>query len=158
MSEMRKDLIAPCGMNCSLCIAYQFKEKDLNSQGFHRTYCPGCITRGKNCTHMGDSCELLGKGAVRFCYECVSFPCKRLKSLDKRYHTKYHMSMIENLTFIILRGFSGKVIHDFCPDFFCFEEILMMLFYIFVVFFQFRKDVHELRSVEVGTDDRQRGS
>jgi hypothetical protein len=27
---MKESLIAPCGMNCSLCIAYQFKEKDLN--------------------------------------------------------------------------------------------------------------------------------
>src|SRR5690606_40228259 len=25
------------------------------------------------------------------------YPCKRLKSLDKRYRTKYHMSMIENM-------------------------------------------------------------
>jgi hypothetical protein len=59
---MKEQLIAPCGMNCSLCIAYQFREKDLNKQGFHRTYCPGCIPRGKNCTHMGEQCELLGKG------------------------------------------------------------------------------------------------
>ena len=36
----------------------------------------------------------------RFCLECQDFPCKRLKSLDKRYRTKYHMSMIENLIFI----------------------------------------------------------
>jgi hypothetical protein len=100
MSEIQKDLIAPCGMNCSVCIAYQFREKDLNKRGFHRTYCLGCIPRGRNCTHMGDRCELLGKGIIRFCYECESFPCKRLKSLDKRYRTKYHMSMIENLEFI----------------------------------------------------------
>jgi len=95
--KQRLDLIAPCGMNCSLCIAYQFREKDLNRKGFHRTYCPGCIPRGKNCTHMADSCQLLAKGLVRFCYECDSYPCKRLKVLDKRYRTKYHMSMIENL-------------------------------------------------------------
>ena len=94
------ELIAPCGMNCSLCIAYQFREKDLNKKGFHRTYCPGCIPRGKNCTHMADSCELLGKGLVRFCFECEKYPCKRLKALDKRYRTKYHMSMIENLNYI----------------------------------------------------------
>jgi len=46
---------------------------------------------------MGHICELLGKGKVRFCYECEAFPCKRLKALDKRYRTKYNMSMIENL-------------------------------------------------------------
>ncbi|HED23846.1 MAG TPA: DUF3795 domain-containing protein, partial [Firmicutes bacterium] len=94
------NLIAPCGMNCSLCLAYQFMKYDLNKHGFHRKYCPGCIPRGENCTHMGNKCELLGKGKVRFCYECQDFPCKRLKSLDKRYRTKYHLSMIENLGFI----------------------------------------------------------
>jgi len=53
---------------------------------------------------MGDTCELLGKGKVRFCHECEEFPCKRLKTLDKRYRTKYHLSMIENLEFIKEKG------------------------------------------------------
>jgi hypothetical protein len=95
--SMDEELIAPCGMNCSLCIAYQFKEKDINKQGFQKKYCPGCIPRGENCKHMRDSCELLAKGSIHFCFECDNFPCKRLKALDKRYSTKYHMSMIENL-------------------------------------------------------------
>ena len=101
---MTEKHIAPCGMNCSLCIAYQFREHDLNQWGYHRKYCPGCIPRGENCLHMGDQCELLANGRVRFCFECENFPCKRLKSLDKRYRTKYHMSMIENLVFIKEHG------------------------------------------------------
>jgi len=98
--SMEEKLIAPCGMNCSLCIAYQFRQKDINMLGFHRSYCPGCIPRAENCKHMKDSCELLGKGSIRFCFECESYPCKRLKALDKRYRAKYHMSMIENLNCI----------------------------------------------------------
>lgn len=97
---MRENLIAPCGMNCGLCVAYQFKEIDLNKKGFHKRYCPGCLPRGKNCTHMGDRCKLLGEGKVRFCFECETFPCKMLKALDERYRTKYHMSMIGNLNYI----------------------------------------------------------
>ena len=104
---MDEKLIAPCGMNCALCIARQAAENDLNKKGFHRTYCKGCLERGKNCTHMKDACELLGNGLVRFCYECGAFPCKRLKSLDKRYRTKYHMSMIENLKYIKENGMAG---------------------------------------------------
>ena len=99
-TNMDKMLIAPCGMNCSLCVAYQFGKDNINKKGFHRKYCPGCIPRGENCTHMGDSCELLAKGSVRFCFLCEQYPCKRLKGLDKRYRTKYHMSMIENLNYI----------------------------------------------------------
>jgi len=108
---MIETLIAPCGMNCSLCISYQFQEKDLNIRGFKKTYCKGCIPRGENCTHMGHKCNLLAKGSVRFCFECGNFPCKALISLDKRYSTKYHMSMIENLKYIKEHGmekFLGK--------------------------------------------------
>ena len=49
---------------------------------------------------MRDACQLLSKGSIRFCYECSNYPCTRLKALDKRYLTKYHMSMIENLDYI----------------------------------------------------------
>lgn len=100
MNKIIEDLIAPCGMNCSLCRSYQSMLYDLIKQGMRYKYCPGCLPRGENCLHMGDQCELLAKGLVRFCFECEAFPCKRLKGLDKRYRTKYHMSMIENLVFI----------------------------------------------------------
>jgi hypothetical protein len=99
-----EDLIAPCGMNCRLCVAFQARELDINKQGFRRTYCPGCIPRGEHCLHMADRCEKVGKGLVRFCIECEDYPCKRLKSLDKRYRDKYHMSMIENLDSISENG------------------------------------------------------
>ncbi len=97
---MNEILIAPCGMNCALCIAYQGKLVDINNKGFHRKYCDGCIPRGEVCLHMGDACDKLKNRLVRFCYECGDFPCKRLRSLDKRYRTKYRMSMIDNLLFI----------------------------------------------------------
>ncbi len=87
---MKEDLIAPCGMNCSLCVSWQFGQKDLNRLGFHRKYCPGCIPRGEHCTFMGDRCGKLGKGLVRFCTECGEYPCRRLKDLDRRYRTTYH--------------------------------------------------------------------
>jgi len=101
---VREDLIAPCGMNCSLCVSWQFGQKDLNRLGFHRKYCPGCIPRGEHCTFMGDRCGKLGKGLVRFCTECGEYPCRRLKDLDRRYRTSYHMSMLENLEEIRERG------------------------------------------------------
>ena len=99
-----EQLIAPCGMNCGLCVAYQFSKHDLNKHGFNRRYCPGCVPRAKNCTFMDNHCELLKKGLVRFCFECGKFPCERLKRLDQRYSTKYGMSMIENLKHIKEQG------------------------------------------------------
>jgi hypothetical protein len=84
--------IAPCGMNCSICRGY-LREKNK---------CLGCreidenkpISRAK-CTIK--NCIELKNNNLKFCYKCKKFPCKRMKNLDKRYRTKYHMSMIENL-------------------------------------------------------------
>ena len=101
---MEEKLIAPCGMNCALCVSYQAMKNDINKEGFHRSYCPGCIPRGEHCLFMKDHCDKVGKGQVRFCTECVDFPCKRLKSLDARYQSKYHMSMIDNLGYIKEHG------------------------------------------------------
>jgi hypothetical protein len=101
---MKEDLIAPCGMNCAVCVSYLAMKNDLKKKGFAKSYCAGCLPRGKNCAFLKKSCRLLGEGLVRFCYECEDFPCRRLKGLDKRYRTSYHMSMIENLEFIKQNG------------------------------------------------------
>ena len=92
-------LIAPCGMNCSICMAYL---RDKNK-------CTGC--RGPD-DDKGVSilrckiknCEKWKSSKSGFCYECKKLPCPRLKQLDKRYRTKYHMSMIENLDYIKKNG------------------------------------------------------
>ncbi len=110
---MKEDLIAPCGMNCRLCIAYIFGKNDLNKKGFHKKYCPGCIPRGLNCTFsLANKCELIGKGKIKFCYECNYFPCDSLKRLDKRYKAKYNMSMIDNLNYIKDIGIDKFIIKE----------------------------------------------
>jgi hypothetical protein len=100
---MEEKLISPCGMNCGICVNHLAMKNDINKKGFKKTYCAGCLPSSKNCT-LKYHCELLGKGLVRFCYECRDFPCSRLKTIDKRYRTKYHMSMLENLKFIKSHG------------------------------------------------------
>ena len=74
MNEMKEELIAPCGINCNVCISYLAMKNDLNKQGFQKKYCTGCLPRGKNCVFMKKQCDLLGKGLARFCYECGEFP------------------------------------------------------------------------------------
>jgi len=101
---MKSELIAPCGMNCNLCIAYlREKRKYLCS-------CPGC--RGNNKDKPNScirciikNCEILKKNNWKYCsVKCEKYPCQRLKNLDKRYRKKYVMSMIENLGFIEKNG------------------------------------------------------
>jgi hypothetical protein len=97
---MEIKLIAPCGMNCNLCSAYlRDKQKCPSCRGEDvgkNKYCINCII--KNCEH-------LEKNNWKYCTEkCEKYPCKRLNSLDKRYRTKYNMSMIENLEYIEKHG------------------------------------------------------
>ncbi|NMD69799.1 DUF3795 domain-containing protein [Bacillus sp. DNRA2] len=116
---MEEKLIAPCGMNCSICVSFLAKKYDLNKKGFKKTYCAGCLDSGRNCT-LKKHCGLLWKGLVRFCHECGVFPCSQLKALDKRYRTKYHMSMLENLEFIKEHGTESFLVQEeekwCCPE------------------------------------------
>ncbi len=86
-----KSLIAPCGMNCGICMAY-LREKN---------HCPGCrIDSYKPITRVRckiKTCRYFKYGKAKFCFQCDEFPCANLKHLDKRYRTRYNMSMIENL-------------------------------------------------------------
>ena len=94
---MKQKLIAPCGMNCALCRAY-LREKDK---------CPGCRDDViyPYCRHcIIRNCPELKSSKSKYCGKCDNFPCRRLKNLDKRYRTKYGMSMIENVNYIHKHG------------------------------------------------------
>lgn len=87
--------------------------------------CSGCVgedpyTRSfrRRCTIR--NCETIQNNTSGFCYECDNFPCKRLKQLDKRYTTKYHMSMLENLEMIKNKGIAALLTREEekwkCPE------------------------------------------
>lgn len=108
-------LIAPCGMNCGLCSGYLRARKQ----------CPGC--RGDDAGKPSycvacqlANCEYLSGGDLSFCGDCKTYPCKRLKQLDKRYRTKYGMSMLENLKSIREIGLDAFVTREktrwACPE------------------------------------------
>jgi hypothetical protein len=101
---MKEELIAPCGMNCSLCSGYLAFTHQVKSKGVRTSYCTGCRPRGKTCAFLKKKCERLLSGSVRYCYECPQFPCVRLLNLDKRYRTLFRMSMVENARFIKEKG------------------------------------------------------
>jgi hypothetical protein len=104
-------LIAPCGMNCSLCCAFLRR----------RNSCPGCRgdDRGKCKTRVACKLKICAARRGSFCTDCESFPCERLSRLDKRYRTKYGMSMIANLRRIqtdgILSFVASETLKWACP-------------------------------------------
>ena len=103
-----QDLIAPCGMNCGICIGH-LREK---------MPCGGCFKKDeankpKHCRSCSIvNCELLARTETGFCYDCGKYPCARLKRLDKRYRTNYGMSMIENLENIKNGGLEKFLINE----------------------------------------------
>lgn len=106
--HIKKQLIAPCGMNCATCLGYlREKNKCLGCRAmdaYESCYGRKCIIR---------SCLILKKKNMRFCSDqCWKYPCQRLKSLDKRYRTKYGMSMIENLEYIRDHGIRRFLEHE----------------------------------------------
>ena len=90
-NNITSKLIAPCGMNCGICLGF-LREKNT---------CPGCRNMKNDLNYCRKciirNCERLKKTKSKFCFECEVYPCRRLKQLDKRYRTKYGMSMLENL-------------------------------------------------------------
>ena len=93
MVLINAQMIAPCGINCSVCFAH-LRQKNQ---------CPGCLSEDEE--HKMNHCK---KCSIRFCIghdaedfvycsECSEFPCKKIINIDKRYVTKYHTSLINNL-------------------------------------------------------------
>ena len=102
--DLEPSLIAPCGMNCGLCMAYLRNNNRCDGcrsgdEG-KRTSCLVCTIR---------TCATLRDSTSGFCSDCDRLPCSRLKRLDDRYRTKYRMSMLENLRSIREQGIEAFV-------------------------------------------------
>jgi hypothetical protein len=102
-----KELIAPCGMNCSICSGYLAFKHDVKSKGVRMPYCAGCRPRDKKCAFLKKKCDFLLNNEVVYCYQCKEFSCDNLLRIDKRYRSFFKMSMIENLEFIKKSGITN---------------------------------------------------
>ena len=99
-SIINSNLIAPCGMNCGVCISHlRDKNKCLGCREMSKGKPEGC----RKCIIM--HCKTLKEKKMIFCSDkCEKFPCPKLKNMDKRYKVKYGMSMLENLKNIEKHG------------------------------------------------------
>jgi hypothetical protein len=104
-----EELIAPCGMNCRICLGYF----GYTSNGKRRKMkCIGCKPRDKSCAFLKKYCKKLTKKELDYCYDCSDFPCSHLEKLDKGYRKLYNMSMIENLKYIHNNGMDDFLIQQ----------------------------------------------
>ena len=89
------DMIAPCGLDCSLC--RHALEDDPP--------CPGCLGPDEGKMEFCVSgcgivtCEKRRKNGYRFCDECPDYPCGDVMEKENRYTSQYPLreSPLENL-------------------------------------------------------------
>ncbi|MFA5859927.1 MAG: DUF3795 domain-containing protein [Elusimicrobiota bacterium] len=104
--SLTPNLVAPCGMNCGICLNMFRDGKCEGCNGDERLKTPACARcRIKKCGKL----KVTKSG---FCYECNIYPCARVQHLDKRYRTKYGMSMIDNLSYIKKYGLDKFVRYE----------------------------------------------
>lgn len=100
-------LIAPCGINCGTCLAYL---RDKNR-------CGGCripaVPKPKHCVQCSIlHCVHLAETTSGFCYDCVKYPCQRMKQLDKRYRNSYNISLLDNLNQLKELGMGRYIVQE----------------------------------------------
>ncbi len=89
------DMIAPCGLDCSICAAALRRERP----------CPGCNGPDENKPEFCAKrcgiilCRKRRENGYRFCDECPDFPCADVKEKEDRYTAQYPLyeSPLQNI-------------------------------------------------------------
>ena len=87
--EIEPSLFAPCGMNCLVCYKHCY----------HKKPCAGCLNCDKGKPEHCRECKIkdcVAEQGILYCYQCRTFPCARIKSLEKSYRGRYRTSLMEN--------------------------------------------------------------
>ncbi len=82
------EMLAPCGINCAVCYRYLGKKP-----------CAGCRADTDTAQQHIRRCKIkncAGESGLSHCFLCAKFPCGLIKNLDKRYKTRYGVSLAEN--------------------------------------------------------------
>lgn len=103
----RLSLVAPCGIDCSLCELHTLTEKDVLYQSMiqrgipkEKLPCPGCRKIEGNCLVKPAVCETwkcVKENELEFCSACTDFPCNRLQPAADRANVLPHNLKVFNL-------------------------------------------------------------
>lgn len=85
-----RSIIAFCGVNCLACSAFL----DIKNP------CPGCrhpaeVQKRKSCINCAKK-KCAVEHRVNWCFECPSYPCGRIKSLNQTYQKNDQIDLIKN--------------------------------------------------------------
>ncbi len=115
MKNVDTKLIAPCGIDCSICELYKTNITDeFAATVSERTGrlkdklpCEGCKPGHGNCTTMTGPCltfECVTKKGVEYCFECDEFPCEKLAPVAQGADRFPHNIKVYNLCRMKLVG------------------------------------------------------
>jgi len=93
-------MLAPCGMNCMVCYKHCA----------HKKACAGCLQGDAGKPEHCRKCPIkncVQEKGLSYCFQCDQMPCRRLKSLDKSYRTRYGTSLVENSVFVRQHGLNA---------------------------------------------------
>jgi hypothetical protein len=88
-ASIPENLFASCGMNCLVCYVYLRVKKP----------CGGCLGESPGKPAHCRTCTIAGctkEKGYQYCFECIDFPCGKIKNLNKSYVKRYGVSLIEN--------------------------------------------------------------
>ena len=101
-------MLAPCGMNCMVCYKHvQIRKKSKQ--------CQGCLLSGEGKPEHCHKCKIKECSQLKgytYCYECLDFPCKQIKNLEKSYSQRYKQSIVNNSLFAKEHGVDEFMIKD----------------------------------------------
>lgn len=107
-------MLAPCGMNCTVCYKHVGIRKKAQP-------CQGCLKsdlgKPEHCRKCNIKTCTQRKGYIH-CFECTDFPCKLIKNLEKSYNKRYNASLIENSKIAKEKGILEFLEHD-CKKWTC---------------------------------------
>ncbi|WP_400208539.1 DUF3795 domain-containing protein [Candidatus Methanomassiliicoccus intestinalis] len=86
-------MFAPCGMNCLVCYKHCYHQKP----------CAGCLNNDAGKPEHCRKCKIkdcIKNKGLSYCFECLDYPCKLIKNLEKSYNKRYQASLIENSSFV----------------------------------------------------------
>ena len=104
------DMIAPCGLDCSLCSRAQQKTDP----------CPGCLGPDEHkpdfCAHRCGIilCEKRRSNGYRYCDACPDYPCADVMEKENRYTSQYPLyeSPLQNLRDIREMGMEQFLVRE----------------------------------------------
>ena len=96
--KLDEKLLAPCGINCLVCYRYCAGA---------RKPCPGCRYDGEGKPEHCRRCHIRDcarEKGVEHCFLCAEYPCRRLRSMERSYRTRYAFHLTADERFALEHG------------------------------------------------------